>query len=77
MSCPALQVQHAYLQRRKMLRKSLESLYSRTQLDMAQESLGSRCSLAARPQELSIEDLVQIFAALQETKQQSSSERKV
>ncbi|KAK9831552.1 hypothetical protein WJX74_000010 [Apatococcus lobatus] len=61
-------VQHAYLQRRKMLRKSLESLYSRAQLDKAQERLGSKCSLAARPQELSMAHLVHIFTVLQEAK---------
>lgn len=69
---PDLQVQHAYLQRRKMLRKSLEGMYSRAQLDMAQQSLGPGLSLAARPQELAMPDLVQIFSTLQRVKQQST-----
>ena len=56
-----------------MLRKSLEGLYSRAQLDMAQQSLGADLSLAARPQELAMPDLVQIFSTLQRIKQQSTT----
>ncbi|MBT3394009.1 MAG: ribosomal RNA small subunit methyltransferase A [Waddliaceae bacterium] len=55
-------VREAFLQRRKMLRSSLKEYYSSESIMAALESIGKPST--ARPEELSLEDFVNIFQIL-------------
>lgn len=54
----------AFEQRRKMLRASLRELYKSDQVTAALESIG--CNPLARPEELSLEEFLKLFSALNE-----------